>query len=78
MAHGSAGLKAATVTRGDAMARQRRTGREALMRRRRRRDCRRRVGDGAATATRHDAAARQRWQSEATATAPVRAGLEAG
>uniref|UniRef100_A0A0E0C355 Uncharacterized protein n=1 Tax=Oryza meridionalis TaxID=40149 RepID=A0A0E0C355_9ORYZ len=47
MAHGSAGLKAVTTTRGDVMARQRRTGREALMRRRRRRDwCGARRGAG--------------------------------
>ncbi|BAD68751.1 hypothetical protein [Oryza sativa Japonica Group] len=49
MAHGSAWLKAAMATRGDAMARQRRTGHEALMRRRRRRDwygARRGASDG--------------------------------
>uniref|UniRef100_A0A0E0NJH0 Uncharacterized protein n=1 Tax=Oryza rufipogon TaxID=4529 RepID=A0A0E0NJH0_ORYRU len=70
MAHGSAGLKAATVTRGDAMARQRRTGREALMRRRRRRDwceARRDAGDGDGDMS---------GAAQPTATATARGGLE--
>uniref|UniRef100_I1P3A6 Uncharacterized protein n=1 Tax=Oryza glaberrima TaxID=4538 RepID=I1P3A6_ORYGL len=70
MVHGSAGLKAATVTRGDAMAWQRHTGREALMRWRQRRDwcgARRDAGDGDGDTS---------GAAQPTATATARSGLE--
>uniref|UniRef100_A0A0E0FMM6 Uncharacterized protein n=1 Tax=Oryza nivara TaxID=4536 RepID=A0A0E0FMM6_ORYNI len=72
MVHGSTGLKAVTATRGDVMARQRRTGREALMRRRWRHDwCGARRGAGDSDG---DTSGAGLGAAQPTATATARGG----